>query len=409
MKSKLIKVSLLYGSGSPNPEYREFFAEINNLRILQEARDPETFLAQQEEHPDLVLVDLNGSGAIPGWLDPLVEELGQTKVMVCSHSRDPDFLIRIMKLRVGGFIPLPLDREEFLAIMERIRTERAQRHIPSHGQILAVTGTKGGVGITSVATNLAVALAEIMPEEILLVDLARPFPQVGQFLDLRSSYSMKDLEINVHNLDHIFLKKIVQGHKSQLGVLLGSPDYTPKSSMVQDIKAIGQILRMLCNSYRWVVVDLGVWLDPFYARVLQEADQILLVSELSVPDLQNLKVLKSFFHGCDLQVDKVKVLVNRYEKNYALGLGNLEEIMQQPVFHTLPNEPATLKEAINQGEPLSEVAPRSKLWRQFKDLAVAMAAQSQSDSDATDGAKAGLLWRLFSSKGGNGNGMAIGR
>ncbi len=123
--SKTINVSVLYGTGLPNPEYRELLSSLDDLKILKEAEDPETFLTQhQDKSPDLVLVDLNGNAAIPDWLEKVIAQLPQTEVMVCSHSRDPDFLIKIMKLRAGGFLPLPLNREEFLSTVERIRAEK---------------------------------------------------------------------------------------------------------------------------------------------------------------------------------------------------------------------------------------------------------------------------------------------
>lgn len=397
MDSKLIKVSLLYGTGSPNPEYQEFFSAIENLNLLQEAEDPETFLSQQhEKHPDLVLVDLNGSSIVPSWLNSFIAGLPQTEVMVCSHSRDPDFLIRVMKLRAGGFIPLPLNQAEFLATLDRIRAERGQRRKQSQNQVLAVTGTKGGVGTTSIATNLAVALAEINPGEVILVDLARPFSHVGQFLDLKCSHTIMDLVNSADNLDQMFVQKIVQKHKTNLDVLLSYPDYHLDANSVPDIGAMGKIFTNLRASYKWVVVDLGVWPDQFYARVLQNAEQILLVTELTLPNLQNMKIIKALFQDLLLDDAKVTVLVNHYSKNYALGIKDIKNIMPRSVLHTLPHEYSTIIEAINQGETLADVAPRSKLWRRLKEVANELVVQSESVTEAQDAAKPGLLRRIFS-------------
>jgi len=397
-RSQTINVSLLYGTGSPNPEYRKVLSGLDNLKILQEAEDPETFLAQhQEKSPDLALVDLNGEAAIPGWLEQVIARLPQTEVMVCSHSRDPDFLIRIMKLRAGGFLPLPLDREEFCATLDRIRAERALRHEPSDSQILAVTGTKGGVGTTSIAVNLAVALAEIMPGEVILMDLARPFPHVGQFLDLECKTTIKDLLDSADSLDTMFVKKIVLKHESDLEVLPGYANYNLTSPLVVDLKALTKIFTTLRSSYNWVVVDLGSWLDLFYIRVLQEADQILLVTELTLPDVQNAKVIKSLFQEWGVEDHKLKVLANHYKKHYALGLKNMENIFLQPVACTLPHDYAPLMEAINQGETLGKLSPRSKLWRGLKDLAADLVAQSKPGAERRQAPSGpGLLGKLFS-------------
>jgi pilus assembly protein CpaE len=406
--SKTINVSVLYGSGSPNPEYRELLSSLDNLKILQEAEDPETFLTQhQERFPDLALVDLNGDAAIPDWLEQVIARLPQTEVMVCSHSRDPDFLIRIMKLRAGGFLPLPLNREELLSTVDRLRAERILHHEPSETQILAVTGTKGGVGTTSIAVNLAVALAEMMPGEVILMDLARPYPHVAQFLDLQGKtanderldlrHTIKDLLDSADNLDPIFVKKIVLQHESDLEVLPGYSNYNLASPMVPDFKAMAKIFTTLRSSYTWVVVDLGSWLDQLYIRVLQEVDQILLVTELTLPDVQNAKVIKALFQEWGVEDHKIKVLVNHYKKHYALGLKNLENIFLQPVACTLPHEYAPLMEAINQGETLGKMSPRSKLWRGLKDLAADLVAWSKPGAEKRQAASGpGLLGKLFS-------------
>jgi pilus assembly protein CpaE len=396
MNPRIINVSVLYGTGSPNPRYREVFDSIDDLRLLQEAQDPEKFLSQnREDAPDLLLVELNGSNTIPDWLNAIIAGLPQTEIMVCSQCRDPDFLIKIMKLRAGGFITLPLKREEILATLERLRAERKERR-PSQKQVLAVTGTKGGVGVTSIATNLAVALEEFKPGEVILMDLARPFPHVGQFLDLQCQHSIKDLANSADNLDEMFLKKIVQKHKSNLEVILNHPNWEMHSLITPDAGAIGKILNSLRSTYNWVVIDLGSWLDLFYIRVLQEADQILLVTELTVPDLQNARTIKALYREWGLQDHEVKILVNHFEKHYALGLKDLETIFSRASFYTIPHEYHPLMEAINQGETLKESAPRSKVWRRIKGLAAELVAQGGSDSAASGVARPGLLKRIFS-------------
>jgi pilus assembly protein CpaE len=397
MESRLINVSVLHGSEPRDSTYRQVLQSIEDLKLLPEAMDPETFWAQhQDKPPDLVMVNLNGTGIVPDWLGPLINNLPQTEVMVCSHSRDVDFVLNIMKLRPGGYLPLPLNREEVVATVERVKSRLGKEHDLGKGQILAVTGTKGGVGTTSVATNLAVALAETTPGGVVLVDLARPFPHVGQFLDLKCEHTIKDLMAGADALDPVFLKKIVQKHKSNLEVLLSYPNYRQDPQGPLDFDPMCKIFAALRASYRWVVVDLGSWLDMFYLRVLQKADQILLVTELTLPDLQNAKVIRSLFPDWSIEDRKVKILVNHYAKHYALGLENLQNIFKDSVLHTLPHEYHPLMEAINQGEPLSEVAPRSKLWRKIKELASYLTAQNQAENERQISAASGLLHKFFS-------------
>jgi pilus assembly protein CpaE len=396
MKARAIKVSVLNGSHSEDPALQETLRSIDNLRLLPGAEDPEIFLTlHQEKPPDLVLVELNGRGVIPGWLEPFIERLPRSEVLVCSASRDPDFLIKIMKLNTGGFIPLPLNREDLLTTLECLRGKTATPTSADQGQILAVCGTRGGVGTTSVATNLAVALAEFLNGGVVLVDLARPLPQVGQYLDLGDAHTIMDLVESAGSLDPMFIQKVVQKHKSGLEVLVGQPSYHLHARAFADFPAMDKIWVALRAAYAWVVVDLGAWLDMTYIRMLQEADQVLLVTELTVPDVQNLKFLKAMWRDWDIDDHKVKILVNRYMKDYNLLLKDLENFCYQPAFATLPHDYPALLEAINQGMALGELAPRSRLWRSLKDLAATLETERQSHFDKPESTRKGLFQRLF--------------
>ncbi len=395
MHKRTINVSVLNGTQAPDPVLQETLQSLDQLRLLKGAEDPETFLTlHQAKPPDVVLVELNGKGMIPGWLKPLIERLPRSEVLVCSPNRDPDFLIQIMKLHSGGFIPLPLDREDFLATLQRLRIN-AGNDGAGQAQVLAVTGTRGGVGTTSAATNLAVALAEFLNGGVILVDLARPFPQVGQFLDLKGGHTVMDLVESAGSLDPVFIQKVVQKHKSGLEVLVGHPSYQLHAQTFADFPALDNIYAALRSAYDWVVADLGAWLDKHYIRMLQEADQILLVTELTVPDLQNLKFLKAMWRDWNIDDSKVKILVNHYVKHSSLVLKDLENFCYQPAFATLPHDYPALLEAINQGMALGELTPRSRLWRSLKDVAATLVDERQCHGEKPGVARQGLLRKLF--------------
>jgi pilus assembly protein CpaE len=371
-----LTLSVLNGPGSLEPGLTELLPRLPAVRLLHQAKDPETFAAQhQNQAPDLVLVNLNGNAGVPRWLEDLIARFPKAEFLVCSQSRDPDFLIRIMKLRVGNFLPLPLRLEELQEVTARVLAEREkERAAGARGLLVAITGAKGGVGVTTVAVNLAVALAERREKSVVLVDLARPFPQVGQFLDLKSPYSLLDLAHTVDKLDPLFVEKTVVHHPAGLDVLLSSPDFDLDAPVFPTPQELVKVLDALRGLYSWVVADAGTWLDPYYLRLMQEADQVLMLTELTVPHLQNLRRLRGLHRAWELEPDKVKVVVNRYERDYTLGLKDLEKIFGQPAFATLPSDFPALVDAINQGEPLATVARRSRLWRRLKELAAQLEA-----------------------------------
>jgi pilus assembly protein CpaE len=371
---------VLLASGQPQPEIQEILESIPQLEIIGLSVEPENFLMEQEELPEVLLVEMDGSNRVPEWLAALTEALPQTAVLLCSHNRDPDFLIRAMQVGVREFLPLPLNRDDLEAAVNRLWL--ARRRLLSgdsqRGQVIAVTGHKGGVGATTMAVNLAMALTDLLSERVALVDLGRPFPDVATFLDQEVNYSIIDLVHNLSNLDQSFVQRIMQPYGKKLAILHGCQDFKEQDHI--ELEAVERILSILRSLHRCIVVDLSHWLDDLFLQVIMEADLVLMLTGLTVPDLRNLKKLWPMFREWNLGQGKVKVVVNRYEKGHGLQLRDVEQIIHQPVFHTLPNDYFALMEALNQGSPLATTAPRSKLWRGVEQLATKIRGDSPKEA-----------------------------
>ncbi len=345
--------------GMPNIEVQVFDSKYSVKNILENAAD-------------LIMVVLEEDNSLPEWLSDLTRCLPQTTVMICSSNQDKGLLLHAMQMGVREFIALPPDPADIAAAFERLRANK-QKHpdigSSSAGQMIAVAGLRGGVGTTAVAVNLAVHLAERYPRRVVIADLGRPFSNVAKFLDqddMKEARSISDLVANEPLLDHNFILKILHPHEANLAVLHGPTNFNDLESV--DPEVIQKIWTILCDSFDWVVVDLGHWLDEIYYNTIQQADRFLLITQITVPDLKNLRKLFSLLQLWDVPKEKVDIIVNRYYKDNGLKLTDLEAIQKKPVFFTLPNDFWQLNNSINDGVPLKEVAPRSKLCRSFQSL-----------------------------------------
>jgi pilus assembly protein CpaE len=370
MQSEILSIGILYGTGTPQPALSEVVQSLPQLQVAGQACNPEEFLRQPSDSaPDSLLVYLDGEHAPPEWLEHLTLGFPQTAVLVCSHRREPDFLIRAMQLGVREFLPLPLARTDLEGALERVRTaKRRLAAVPAtRGRIVALTGHKGGAGATTVAINLAAALAELQAGPVALVDLGRPFPDIGNFLDQEAPYGIGDLIQNLNNLDQAFIQKIMVPYDNNLAILHG---VSVKNQDSLDWEALDRVFVNLRTMYKWIIVDLSHWIDEFFAKVIEEADLALVLTELTVPDLRNLGHIWRVFREMSVgQKDKIKIVINRHHSANGLSARDLEHLIQKKVYFTLPSDYQALMEAVNQGVPLAKVAPRSKLCRSLQDLA----------------------------------------
>jgi pilus assembly protein CpaE len=366
-----LTISILFGTGVQRPEIRAVLDKFPQLKLLGQTTDPQSFVGQHKDgSPDVILVEMNGESQVPQWLENLPREMPHTQVLLCSYSREPDFLIRAMQLGFREFLPLPLTQVDLEGALTRVRLARREltRAVDNRqGRIIVVTGHKGGVGSTTIAINLAQAMAESTTARLALIDLGRPFPDVATFLDQESNYSIVDLLQNTATLDKSFIQRIMQPYGARLSILHGASDFREQDSM--ELESLDRVFGMLRDMYDFIVIDLSHWLDELFLKVVTEADMLLLLTGLTVPDLRNLK--KLWPYTIDWYPDKrrIKLVVNRHGENNDLQLRDLENILQHPPFMTLPNDSSALMQCQNQGLPMMSAAPRSKLWRGIKDLA----------------------------------------
>lgn len=397
MQSDNLTISVLFGTGVQRPEIQSILESLPQLKLLDQTCDAPGYCSRhQGSWPDMVLVEMDGENTIPPWLEELPQSLPKTPVLLCSKNREPDFLIRVMQVGIREFLPMPLIRSDLEAAVNRVWAAK-RRHYSTesvHGQVIVVTGHKGGSGSTTVAVNLAVAMTELSQDTLALVDLGRPFPDVGNFLDLEPTYSILDLVQNLDDLDMTFMQRIMQPYGDHMFILHGISDFREQESI--ELEAVGKIFGILRSLYRYIIVDLSHWLDDFFLQVVMEADMVLMLTGLTVPDLRNLKRMWPALLDWYPDQRKIKLVVNRFDRSNGLQLKDLEQMLSQNVFGTLPSDYFIMMETLNRGTPLGITAARCKLWKGMKSLAELvkreLPTQGQADQPVADGAPKKKFW-----------------
>jgi pilus assembly protein CpaE len=235
---------------------------------------------------------------------------------------------------------------------------------------IVVAGSKGGVGSTTVALNLAVHMARLTKKRIALLEFARPFGQIALMLDAEPRFTLLDALERAPRLDESLLASLMTRHKSGVEILMGARHLALSAEQRQAVtlESLLKIFELARNVFNFVVVDLGFVNAAEWARVMQGADTLLLVCE---PGALALGMLERYLKAVDsagLDRTQFRVVVNRSRQNDDFTISAYERELNQTFFARLPNDYRQVSEAVSLGIPLTANA-NNPLVARYRDMA----------------------------------------
>lgn len=298
-----------------------------------------------------------------------IEANHDAEVFLLSRSSDPQILMKAIRIGAKEFLTCPLDvdmaKEAIIRFMDR-QKKKLNKISDNLGKIISVIGSKGGVGATTIAVNLAVTLSMARKDiSVALLDMNIIFGEIPMFLDINPKYHWGDIIKNMERLDDFFLSNILASHISGVRVL-PSPRYlnnvpNPTPPIVD------ALLDLMISKYDYIIIDLGQSLNETTLRILQRSEIVQLVAIQSLPCLSNTnRLIKTFIDFGSVSRDKISIVLNRYFKKGMISLNNAEEGIGGKLSWIIPNDYQTTMEAINSGKALYQISPSSKIVESFK-------------------------------------------
>jgi pilus assembly protein CpaE len=361
------------------------------ISMLTEDPDVEMVDLKAGLRADLMIMELEETDReIVEKIEILLESNEAGELLLMSENPASHLLLRLMRLGVKEFLPLPLNEQEFKIAIHRFKA----RAVPGdgtaqkkNGRVISVIGSKGGVGTTTVAVNLGVYLAGSRKDtSVALLDMNTLFGEIPLFLDLVPRFHWGEITKNIERLDRMFLMNILSKHKSGIH-LLPSPSYL-NGNNVPSMEVIDRLLGLMREMFDYVVVDAGQSLVDSNLRALQHSDQVFLISLLSMPCLSNTnRLIKSLTELGYVSKEQLKVVINRYLKKSEITVKDAESGIGTEVFCLIPNDYRTTMAAINQGKPIMEVAPKSLVASTFQEMIQSLGPKTKAPKKRK--------WRLF--------------
>lgn len=328
--------------------------------------------------PDVVLLDVSASSDVVTTVRRIVLSCPKTCVIVTGAGTPPSTMSRAVAAGARGFLIKPYSPTDVLdTIKEALDVARAvsqQVQRPSQersrGRIIAVYSPKGGVGSTTVAANLAVALAARQKTKVALVDLDLQFGDVGTVLDLHGANSLAEV-VGHDDLTDDLIDETFVAHPSGVRTLL-APDNLQVVETI-DPEQVTRLLSQLRAHFDFVVADLWSSYESLTIGVLRSADTIIVVT---TPELPALRDIQRFVRAVesDAQIaEKLVIVANRYPGRAGLSKDDMTKALGRAILATIPSEGISVTDAINRGLSLLDSRARVRLARQYHELAAIVA------------------------------------
>ncbi len=358
--ARLIAVSI----NCRNEAARQTFEEIVSRR-----RDYLVTKGQGTGAADMLLLELDEFRPQQtfGHIRELLGASPDLEVFLTASRTDPQVLLDAFRVGVKEFLPQPLTRQEVEPALVRFEERFNGRMLATErqsGRVVSVIGARGGMGASTVATNLAMSIQQVSRQEpVALVDLDLHGGDLGLFLDLRPSQGLKHLSKDISRLDETIVRSSLAKHSSGLHLL--SSGYEGFEEVAQAPGSTMRVLGLLRSMHQHMVIDCGHVLDPAVKESLDCSDQIIVVMTLSLPAIRRTKRLLDVLRMAVYPSGKVGVVVNRYSNDQKDLLTETESLLGLPMAGLIPNDYGTASEAINHGKPLTIMASKTSIGQWY--------------------------------------------
>jgi pilus assembly protein CpaE len=345
----------------------------------------------RSSRPDLLIVEVSSEeDAAVAAVHDMAKTFPEAAIFAIGTGVSADLVIRVIRAGAVEFIRRPVDRADVVAALDKIaRFRRGSETARRTARITSVFCPKGGLGVTTMAVNLAVCVAGER-QNTLLMDLDSRHSDSSTFLNLRPTYSVLDAFENLDRLDESFLRGLLVKHGSGLWALPGPSRMEGLQITGEQVQAGLEIIR---SHFDHVILDLRHDFDPATIAALEASDVILYLTALNVAALRSGAAGLAAFRHLGINLQRVRVIVMREDSSEDVTLKHARDTLGVPIYWKTPSDYQTLVSAINSGQPVVTLAPRSRIARNLRQLADMLVAPGPTATPAKRTASLlGLVW-----------------
>ena len=337
-----------------------------------------TFLAV-ERSPSVILLSLEeppmrGLATI----EALQRQSPQTPVIVYSSQVDPEFLRRVMRAGARDCLARPVRADDLSEAVHaalaqgRARGESAEAESQGRGTIVTVAGAKGGIGKSTLAVNLAIALRQLTGQDVALLDADVQFGDVGVMLDIETSFDhcVSYVARGTTEVTRQMVADCVVPHTSGVDVLGVFPE--PEDWRTVGPARIARIAAALAETHEYVVVDTPGTINELVAASICEADIVLLVTSLEMSSIKDTKTAVRILESINVDPVRIRLVINdSTSEATSVSPQDVAEATGLRVALTIPHD-RQLSRSVQRGVPILLERPDGKFPRAINEMASAI-------------------------------------
>jgi len=348
--------------------------------------------------PDVILVDIS-SGILR--MENLINRLSapgsSAAIIVVAMMDEVDTVREAMLHGAQGFLLKPFGEAELTGSIRQtydlVSERRAQlatapmltagpsaKELP-RAKIVAVYSPKGGVGCTTIATNLAVALHTMAGKAVTLVDADLRFGDIDSVLNILSGPSVGSLANKLEDADDLFLQQSLVPHRSGIKVLM-APPYLDMADVIQAAQMKQIITRLAALGDGYVIVDMWSALDEVTLSIVDVCDRLMVIATPQVTALRDAHRFLEALNLLHYDAEKIMLVLNHPYQPGTVKRSDVERAIGRSIVQEIAHTPYQVSASLNRGVPLVQEFQDSPAAKDIIKLARSLVGMDGAEKQA---------------------------
>ena len=347
--------------------------------------------------PDVVMVVFNGDEEQSlNYLQGASENEPRPVLFALLRERSPGLMKRVLRAGADELLFLPLDTGDATRALLKISESRRREDQGDGGTVISLVSLVGGVGVTSLSGNLALALRYSLDKRVAVMDLDLQSSALSVFLNVEPDRTVMSLTEGDKKIDSIQLEGALSKHSSGI-YLLAAPKRIEDSEMVTDA-TIGNVMEIMRQLFDYVIVDCGTHIDATKVAAWERSQHLFYVLDQSIGAARCAWRFVDLCGRLGLSNLETAFVISRYIANHPISEDQLSHTLAQPIYAKIPRDEKVLERVQLSAQDLWQVAPNSPLTKGVEEMARKL--DGVSDEDAAG--RGSIVSRFLSSFGGRG-------